>query len=246
MAAVARGLTRSNNLYVKFIITFLKSISAGQDKQQIPCPACMQNVACKLMRPLLIVISFILASCSNSFNDKQIINSKQIEYADIQKQFDTVAIRLTEDQTNKLIRKWNQSSPKGPHKFFPEYLLTIHFKGDSTLSFRTSKELIKQRNDWTYSVGDTEFFQNIWLKQAGLNVDYFQYYPTYFVKDKFSKDINPLKEKHRNSIKQVLSHYKHKWTDIRGQIFYQGKIDDELIWNYTTKATDSLWLITHQ
>ena len=31
-----------------------------------------------------------------------------------------------------------------------------------------------------------------------------------------------------------------------GQILYEGKIDDELLWNYTTKANDSIWLSTHK
>ena len=78
--------------------------------------------------------------------------------------------------------------------------------------------------------------------------DHFEYFPTYNNDDdgKFSTDRNPLTKKHRNAIKQVLAYYNHKWTDIRGQIFYKGKIDEELLWNYTMKADDSSWLETHQ
>jgi hypothetical protein len=180
------------------------------------------------------------------FNDKQKVDKDNVEFVEIRKQFDTVSLRLTNDQVADFIDNWNDSKPKGPYKYFPEYFLTIHFKGDSSLSYRTSSDLIKQRNDWAYSVGGKEFFKTIWFNQAGLTDDYFEYFPTYFVNDKFSSDKNPLTEKHSNAIKQVLTFYKHMWTDIRGQIFYKDKIDNELLWNYTTKANDSIWLSSHR
>jgi hypothetical protein len=169
-----------------------------------------------------------------------------IKYVEIQKVNDTVALRLTDDQVKKFINEWNSSTPKGPYKYLSEYVLTVHFKGDSSLSFRTNKNLIKQRSDWAYSVGDKDFFKNIWYKQAGLTEDYFEYFPTYFLKDEYSFDRNPLEDKHRKAIKLVLTYFNHKWTDIRGQIFYKGKIDNELLWNYTTKANDSSWLLSHR
>ena len=198
------------------------------------------------MRQFIIIISLFLISCSSPFNDKQKVDLNNVDYVEIRKQFDTVSLRLTNDQVADLIRNWNNSSPKGTYKYLPEYSLTIHFKGDSLLSYRTSSDLIKQRSDWAYSVGDKKYFKNIWFKQAGLSDNYFEYYPTYFVNDKFSVDKNPLTEKHNSAIKQVLTYYNHKWTDIRGQIFYEGKIDNELLWNYTTKANDSIWLSSHK
>ena len=202
----------------------------------------MQTVACKLMKQSLIILLFFLTSCVNPFNDTQKVNKDNVDYVDIRKQFDTVSLHLTSDQAADFIDNWNSSSVKGPSKYFPDYILTIHFKGDSTLSYRTSGDLIKQRSDWSYSVGDKEYFKTIWFNRAGLADNYFEYFPTYFVNDKFSSDRNPLTEKHRNAIKQVLSFYKHKWTDIRGQVFYMDRIDSELLWNYTTKANDSTWL----
>lgn len=198
------------------------------------------------MRQFIIIISLFLTSCSSPFNDKQKVDLNNVDYVEIRKQFDTVSLRLTNDQVADLIRNWNNSSPKGPYKYLPEYSLTINFKGDSSLSYRTSSDLIKQRSDWAYSVGDKKYFKNIWFKQAGLSDNYFEYYPTYFVNDKFSVDKNPLTEKHSSAIKQVLTYYNHKWTDIRGKIFYEGEIDNELLWNYTTKANDSIWLSSHK
>ena len=187
-----------------------------------------------------------MTSCFSSFNGKQKVDKDNVNYIEIRKQFDTVSLRLTTDQLVDFIDNWNSSSPKGSYKYLPEYFLTIHFKGDSTLSYRTSNDLIKQRSDWAYSVGDKEYFKNIWFKQAGLTDKYFEYFPTYEKEGNFSRDRNPLDKKHIEAIKQVLTYYNHKWTDIRGQIFYQEKIDDELLWNYTTKANDSIWLSLHK
>lgn len=198
------------------------------------------------MKQSLIIISLFLTSCVSSFNDKQKVDKNNVDYIEIHKQFDTVSLRLTTDQVADFIKKWNSSDAEGPYKYLPDYFLTIHFKGDSTLSYRTSGELIKQRSDWSYSVGDKNYFETIWFKQAGLTGDFIEYFPTYFVNDKFSIDRNPLSDKQRNGIEQVLTFYKHKWTNIRGQIFYEGKIDSELLWNYTTKATDSIWLSTNR
>jgi hypothetical protein len=174
------------------------------------------------------------------------VDKDNIDYVEIRKQFDTVSLRLTTIQVADFVDNWNSSNPKGPYKFLPEYSLTIHFKGDSSISYRTSSVLIKQRSDWAYSVDDKQYFKTIWFKQAGLTNNYFEYHPTYFVNDKFSSDRNPLTEKHRNAIKQVLTYHNQKWTDIRGQIFYENKIDSELLWNYTTKANDSIWLSSHR
>jgi len=198
------------------------------------------------MRQFLIIISLFLTSCSNDFNDRQKLDKGNVNYVEIRKQFDTVSLRLTADQVTDFIDNWNSSSAKGPYKYLTDYLLTIHFKGDSTLSYRTSGDLIEQRSDWAYSFGDKKYFKTIWFKQAGLTDEYFEYFPTYFVNDKFSVDRNPFSNKHRDGIEQVLTFYKHKWIDIRGQVFYKSKIDSELLLNYTTKANDSIWLSSHR
>lgn len=86
------------------------------------------------------------------------------------------------------------------------------------------------------------------FKHFGLRLsdNWIEYLPTYEKQGKFSKDRNPIDNKHYEAIKQVLTYYNYKWKDIRGQIFYQGKIDDELLWNYTMKASDSIWLSSHK
>lgn len=113
------------------------------------------------MRHFLIIILIFFISCSTPLNDKHKIDVDNVDYVEIRKQFDTVSLRLTNNQVADLIETWNNSSPKGPYKYLPEYSLTIHFRGDSSLLYRTSSDLIKQRSDWAYSVGDKKYFKNI-------------------------------------------------------------------------------------
>ena len=91
----------------------------------------------------LIIISLFLTSCANHFNDKQKMNMDNVDYIEIRKQFDTVSLRLTTDQVADFIDNWNSSKPEGLCKYLPEYSLIIHFKGDSSLSYRTINDLIK-------------------------------------------------------------------------------------------------------
>ena len=195
---------------------------------------------------LMRQLSFFLTSCFNAFDDKQKVDIGLVDYVEIRKQFDTVSLRLTPGQAAGFVSHWNNSSAKGPYKFYPGYFLTIHFKGDSSLSFRTQGDLIKQNNDWSYSVHDKNYFKSLWLKQAGLSDNWFEYFPIYEKDGKFFKDTKPFDTRHLVAIKQVLSYYNHKWIDIRRQLFYEGKLDDELLWNYTTKANDSIWLSSHR
>jgi len=204
------------------------------------------NVASKLMRHSLIIIIFFLTSCIGQTEDKQKINKGEVEYVEIHKPNDTVYLRLTENQMANFIENWNNSNLIDLYKYFPEYFLTVHFKGDSSLSFRTSSDLIKMKGDWAYSVGDKDYFKRIWFDRAGLSNNYFEYFPTYKKDGKISTDPDPLTDKHLKAIKQVLTYYNYKWTEIRGKIFYEGKIDEENLLNFTTKANDSVWLSLHR
>lgn len=110
-------------------------------------------------------------------------------------------------------------------------------------------EFNKYQNNWiTYGGTDIEkeYLKKVKFNQVGLADNYFQYFPTYEKEGKFTKDSNTINKKHLEAIKQVLTYYNHKWKEFEGKIFYEGKINDELLWNYTTKVNDSIWLSTHK
>jgi hypothetical protein len=77
------------------------------------------------------------------------------------------------------------------------------------------------------------------------NNEFYEYKPTYLRNGAFVKSDTSYSEQHKQNIIQVLLYNKIEIKEIKGRLFYRGKIDDELLWNYTTKANDSTWLSTH-
>lgn len=51
---------------------------------------------------------------------------------------------------------------------------------------------------------------------------------------------------HIENLKQVLEYYGEEWTVVDGKFLISSSIDEELMWNYTRKANDSTWLVTHK
>jgi hypothetical protein len=75
----------------------------------------------------------------------------------------------------------------------------------------------------------------------------FEYIPTYVDKrGHFFQSRDSLTDKHKQSIKKVLDYYGHEFEERNDRIYYKGKLEQELIWNYTMKANDSVWLYSHQ
>ncbi len=71
----------------------------------------------------------------------------------------------TEEQTEAFVNKWNRSRSKGPYKFIPEYWLTVCLKDGKMRDFRVNGKLVKEGNDWSYSVGDAEFFERMVMEE---------------------------------------------------------------------------------
>lgn len=128
------------------------------------------------------------------------------------------------------------------------YKLTLKDTGDIEFC-NILIEYNKYQNNWlTYGGTDieAEYNKKLSLAKFGLSSNYFQYFPTSEKEGQFIKDKKPFNKKHLEAIKQVLAYYKHNCKDFNGQVFYEGKITDELLWNYTIKANDSIWLSSHK
>ncbi|WP_196888227.1 hypothetical protein [Aureivirga sp. CE67] len=52
-------------------------------------------------------------------------------------------------------------------------------------------------------------------------------------------------EKLNKNIQKVLNYYNVDWKSENGKILIPKNISEELIWNYTNKAKDSVWLKEH-
>ncbi|HYH16325.1 MAG TPA: hypothetical protein VD794_13945 [Flavisolibacter sp.] len=74
---------------------------------------------------------------------------------------------------------------------------------------------------------------------------YKKYIPSYFNGDEFFQSRDSLTEIHKMNIQKVFTYYDVSYKVEGGQVFYRGHINEELLWNYTTHASDTQWLKTH-
>lgn len=73
----------------------------------------------------------------------------------------------------------------------------------------------------------------------------FEYIPTYWNENGLFTSPDSLTPAHRENIKHVLNYYGHEFEEKNGKLYIRENLESELIWNYTTKANDSDWLMNH-
>ena len=69
------------------------------------------------------------------------------------------SVILSKSQTNRFVRKWNNSYPIGPCKYIPKFTLTVKMKGGENRDFMINGKTIKERNDYGFKLicGDNYF-----------------------------------------------------------------------------------------
>ncbi len=190
---------------------------------------------------LICLLGILLLVCCDT-GSSHLINLNAVSRIEIRKHTDSVSLQLSDQQAYYFLKKWNKSELKGSHTIHPEYHVNIYLDNDSLIRLMTHQHLIAHSNDFIYSFGDKGFFRRIWYDQAGIPHDFQEYTPVVRNKQGFEKAHHVLTDKHKEGIKKVLTHYNHHWKDVRGQIFYKGRLEEKLLWDYTLKAEDSTWL----
>lgn len=74
---------------------------------------------------------------------------------------------------------------------------------------------------------------------------YKKYVPIVLKQDRLIEAPNLLLKKHIKNVIQVLKYHNEKWKVKNEKLLISKNISDELLWNYTTKANDSVWLAEH-
>lgn len=164
------------------------------------------------------------------------MDKSKIDFIEIRKRVDTVSLRLSENQIHSLIAKLENSEPTGPLYVTAEYYLTIHFIDGNIIEYATQQGTVRGNGGLTYIINDKEFYKNLWFEQVGLTKYFHEYFPTYQKEGEIYQVIETLNQENLQSIKNVLSENGHKWIDIRGVLFYEGKISEEQLVDYTTKS----------
>lgn len=73
-----------------------------------------------------------------------------------------------------------------------------------------------------------------------------EYVPLALEKEEIIEKPSLLTENHKSKMIQVLNYNNEDWKLKDGNLLIKRSVDRELLWNYTTKANDSVWLIEHK
>ncbi len=88
----------------------------------------------------------------------------------------------------------------------------------------------------------------IFILFACMKKDYVEFVPVYLESDKLIQKIELLDEELKSNVEMVLLYYEEKYKIEDGKLYITKQLADnkELIWNYTNKAKDSIWLKKHK
>ena len=78
-----------------------------------------------------------------------------------------------------------------------------------------------------------------------VHTGFVEYIPLVTEEGGFYEARDMITPEHLQNLKQVLDYYHEIWEDKNGRIYISNAISQELVWNYTTKANDKIWLAKH-
>lgn len=78
------------------------------------------------------------------------------------------------------------------------------------------------------------------------NYKYVEYIPIVFQHDQLIDAADLLSKTHVKNVIHVLKFYNEEFKVQNRKLLVSSKIDRKILWNYTTKANNSVWLAEHQ
>jgi hypothetical protein len=160
---------------------------------------------------LVFIVSATFTACgqtkSKSNFEKLIIDIETVDYIEIKNRagqsdtLDNLTKRLTDEQKNQFIEKYNNSKPNGLRKAIPLYFIDVNLKDGTKRNFSMNGQYIKENNDYCFDLGDSKFIESIWnkLNQSQSNTKF-------FIKDESKYSLTFLAEfKARHSVYQTAS-----------------------------------------
>jgi hypothetical protein len=129
---------------------------------------------------LTLYFCFILISCGQKgehFCDKRSkIDFREVNKIEIKNnplgrnKLPAEIKQLTTEQSKLFVEKWNKSESVGLCKYLLQYSIYVTFKDGSKRTFRINGRIIKENNDYGYSIEDEKFFDNLWRQSNSATV----------------------------------------------------------------------------
>jgi hypothetical protein len=135
------------------------------------------------VRQLTYILTFIVSTTftacgqtkTKSNFEKSNIDIETVDFIEIKNRagqsdtLDNLTKRLTDEQKNQFVEKFNNSKSNGLRKAIPLYFIDVHLKDGTKRSFRINGQYIKENNDYCFDLRDSKFIETIWNE---LNVDH--------------------------------------------------------------------------
>ena len=128
---------------------------------------------------LIFIVSTTFTACgqtkTKSNFEKSNIDIETVDFIEIKNRagqsdtLDNLTKRLTDEQKNQFVEKFNNSKPNGLRKAIPLYFIDVHLKDGTKRSFRINGQYIKENKDYCFDLRDSKFIETIWNE---LNVDH--------------------------------------------------------------------------
>ena len=105
---------------------------------------------------IFLLISLLISSCMDSKKSTQTqtkIDLENVVSIYIKKSRDGAdSMKLNETETELFISEWNNAKSEGLKKMGVSFWFYINLQNDSIRRFRTNGNLIKEKQDWAYSI----------------------------------------------------------------------------------------------
>ncbi len=82
--------------------------------------------------------------------------------------------------------------------------------------------------------------------EKGVVSDYKEYVPQVFDGHGLVEVPKMMTKKHQENVIHVLKYYGEKWKLENEKLLVSKNIDNEILWNYSSKANDTIWLRMHK
>jgi hypothetical protein len=134
---------------------------------------------------LIFIVLTTFTACgqtkSKSNFEKLIIDIETVDYIEIRNRaglsdtLNKLTKRLTDEQKNRFIEKYNNSKPNGLRKAIPLYFIDVNLKDGTKRNFSINGQYIKENNDYCFDLGNSKFIESIWnkLNQSQSNTKFF-------------------------------------------------------------------------
>jgi hypothetical protein len=202
----------------------------------------------------LMVLLIILSSCNGlkPKKEKPVLEMGTMPFMEIKKNGDSIYYDVNSDRKSDFYHAWNSATNNTSGDAAPDFyirVIPVNNMGlvlhDSAILFQTNENAISHVGGQDYLISDKSLVEQIWQRASGQVADFVEYIPLFYGGDKIYEYKPALTEKHKQNVKLVLGFYGESYKEINGTLYVDKLIEREMLWNYTTKAEDTVWLKEH-